>query len=420
MQDGKNTTNTTLADVMNLNWGGAGYASYEGRLEDTGSAGTSTAAPTTESVMDGIFSRQPEGSESAPADAQDAGQEGGEAVDEGTDADWQETSADGQADEEFQLPSEDEVDFTDDVYKRYAKKHNIDESLIENPSVRNLLKAQIQNDRYLAQQEQERDDFAQEEELLGEDEQEEEAPQPLVQGSPEWQAQRKAYFDTLDRMAAEVTSPDMAEAFGVALMKAWGIEKPTKADMARVAPLAQTYTKFGINLMATALPKLLPGLMNNAVPGLSKAMERLECADAWDNLRDSTPEFAEMPDFGTHEFRQMMNQVLNKHPYLEYAVFRDPRTGRPLDSSRNTLAKYKAVAQIAAGRQLNPRIVQQAVQTGKAIANRANQTRANGKLGGGQSKGAFQKPQPKSFMQEVREAYEKDTNPVVFSDGTRS
>lgn len=328
--------------------------------------------------------------------------------------------------EELKLPSEQERDYSDDVYARYAKRMNRTlEDVESDPALKRFIKSKIDTDIFAEQQKQERAKLVAELEQLKAkanafvaDEEGTEAD-GTTPTTPE--EQRTQYLQRLDKFADEVTDPEMAKQFALEYYKVWGIAEPSEEDMKRIGPLVKAYTKGVVNIMNTVAPRLLQSWMESTYPGVNENWERGTYQRAWEAVRAADERFKALPNYATDEFRSLMHKVAEIQPEFENMVFTDKR-GRPLSKFENAKAQYRLAALIAAGQnpQVKPEVVKAAIEKGKAQAQAAERKKELGKItGAGQSKGTFaEQKKGKGSGLGLVEAYE-NANPSYISDDKR-
>jgi hypothetical protein len=268
------------------------------------------------------------------------------------------------------LPSEQDKVFPDEVLQRYCQRYGLDENILANPQLRQLVTDKINTDIYLQQQQQ----FEQQPE-----------PEPVQEPTrTEPQLTREQYFQNLDRVIAERTDPEVAKSFHKDFLSVW--QRP---EAEQPMAFAQVASKYMLNLVQTFIPEMLKAhlgsQLDSAFPGFGKMYERSSHAMAWDSVRNSNPQFSNLPAYGTKEFSQKLLAAAERVP--EVAEMIDEAAGKPMNPQQTT-RWYTMLARIASGQNVNPELLRQAASTGAKNARRAEVRRSAGNLGSGQSNAA--------------------------------
>lgn len=355
-----------------------------------------TEAPTQAEVADSLIAdepqeqvaEQPETEQQFETEAQEqpVEQEQEEQVEE-TAEDW--------------LPGDQEKVFPDEVLARYATRYGLDEGRISDPLIRQLLVDKINADVFIRQQQE-----ASEQQQF---EEEPEAQQEPTQQQPA--VSREQYFSNLDRVIAERTDPQVAKEFHDGFMRVFGVPE---AEIAKVPPQqAQAFTahmsKYALNLVQTFIPDILQAQIgqqiNQAFPGFGEMHERSAYAMAWDGVRNSNPQFAALPAYGTKEFSRTLREAEAKFPEL-ISAFHDQAGKVPVAQAGRA---YALLAKIATGQNMDQNLLRQAAASGARNARRADVRRSAANLGSGQSKAASGQQRASSQFQ---------TNDDIFDDDT--
>lgn len=274
------------------------------------------------------------------------------------------------------LPSEQDKVFSDDVYAKYAERYQLTPQQASDPLIRQLLHDKINSDIFLRQQ--------QEQQPL--EELEAEVPQQQ-QVAEQKLPTFEEHLATLNQWSERYTDPKIAQAFGDQFMKAFGVNEPAKPETARA--LAQTMSTFGMNLIQTALPQVLPAMLDSVMPGFSGMYYQSARASSWDQVRNSSEQFASLPAYGSKEFVALCAQLDGEYPALtEMGQALERANGGQLHGPAADKF-YGTLAKLATRQQVDPQLLQQAAQAGARSARRGEVRRSAGNLGAGQSKGAI-------------------------------
>lgn len=314
-----------------------------------------------------------------------------------------ETEAQSDETAEDWLPDEQDKVFTDDTLNRYAQRYGFDEQSLTNPQIRQLLVDKLNSDIYIRQQQQwgEQNQYQEVEEAQ---------PEPTQQTQP---PTREQYFQHLDRVIQERTDPEVAKQFHAEFLKSFGVPDAEIARMpaSQAMQFTQTASKYMLNLMNTFMGDMLQAnlsqQLSQAFPGFGDMYERSSYAMAWDQVRNSNPQFNALPAYGTKEFSSTLREASRRIPGFDEMQFTDAQ-GRALPAMENAQRKYSMLAQIASGQNVDPALIQKAVATGQRQATRAAQRRAAGNLGSGQSTAASPGRQNSKFQTNT-DLFDSDT-----------
>lgn len=302
------------------------------------------------------------------------------------------------------LPTEQDKVFSDDTYARYAERYGLTPQQATDPQLRQLLHDKINSD-ILIRQQQEQEQFQQEEP------EQEAQPEPTQQPQP---LSREQYFQNLDQMIQRTTDPQVAKDFHADFLRAFGV---SEAEIAKMPPeqamrFTTTASKYMLNLMNTHIGSMLQGQLQPQLaqmfPGFDQMYERSSYAMAWDNVRNSNPQFSSLPAYGTKEFSQTLREAAARIPGFDDMQF-NGRDGKPLPPAENAVRKYTMLAQQASGQTVDPKLVQQAAAAGARNQRRADVRRAAGNLGSGQSTSAAGKTGSSSQFQTNTDLFDGPT-----------
>lgn len=355
-----------------------------------------TVAPEQDAIAESLLG-EPQESEAT----QDTGAEG---VAEGFEQPEQLEAEPEQTTEEVAddwLPTEQEKVFPDETLLRYAQRYNRDEQWLSDPLNRQLIVDKINADVFLRTQQEQ----AQYQEL--EQEFAPEQVEPTQTAQP--QISREQYFQNLDRVIAERTDPQVAKDFYQGFMRVFGVPEEQLSQATSQTHMAFTshMSKYALNLFQTFFgdmmgAQLQPGL-DKAFPGFGEMYERSSYAMAWDRVRNSNPQYAGLPAYGSKEFSKTLHEAEAKFPEMIAAL--QGQDGKiPVQQAGRA---YALLARIASGQVVDPKIIQQATQTGARNARRADVRRAAGNLGSGQSTAAT--PRQNSQFQSNSDLFDEDT-----------
>lgn len=298
------------------------------------------------------------------------------------------------------LPSDQDKVFPDEIYARYAERYGLSPEEAANPQLRQLLTDKINTDIFVRQQQQ-----------IAEQYQE---PEPEPQPEPtQQQLTREQYFANIDRQLAERTDPQVAKDFHAGFLRTFGVPE---AEIAKTSPqqamqFTQLMSKYALNLFNTFFPDMLqsqlPQHISTAYPGFGEMYERSSYAMAWDQVRNSNPQFANLPSYGSKEFSKTLREAAARIPGFDEMQFTDAQ-GKALPPQQNAMRKYSMLAQIASGQNVDPQLLQKAAAAGASNARRASVRRSAGNLGSGQSANATGRANSSKFQ----------TNQDIFGDDT--
>jgi hypothetical protein len=311
----------------------------------------------------------------------------------------QETGAQ-QGDEQestYQLPDEQSRVWSDEqllafAQNRYAKYAH----LLADPNTPDLAKEAMQQflhdklngDIYIQK-------LREQSEQGPDDEEEEESEDaPIVDADPT--RIQEHWNQAVTQFVDRVTDPKVAQTFTDNFTKAFDIKDPQQRAMA----VTKTLSGAAVNLMRDAVPELLfaPGrdgktlidrYLEQRYEGLSGMVKTQSYGQAWNELRQSDPKFANVPAYNTAEWNEAIAQVAEMVPGFENAVFTD-KSGKILSPYQNFVEKSRIAIKLMSGQAASPKLVadtKKAVETGKKVEREATRSRANANLGAGQSRG---------------------------------
>lgn len=303
------------------------------------------------------------------------------------------------------LPDEQQKVFPDDVLARYAKRYGRTlEQLQADPQLKQLIQDKINSD-ILIQQSRESSEV--EEPTPQETEEQEPAAAPPADPGEA----RKQYEQQIQQLIESTVDQKSVEQLGRDLLAGFGVDITSKdpevqALLQNAPKVGSTLVKGAVDLMATIMPHLAQNVLERSFPGFGQMYERSVYALAWDQVRnqkDGTGKqpYSSLPAYGTEQFSKVLREAAAQIPGFDEMVFTKSvrnAQGRvvqvPLAPHEQAQRKYAMLAKMASGQQVNPAVVQQAVETGKRIAQETQRSRQQGKaLGAGQSKNQIQPPE---------------------------
>lgn len=215
----------------------------------------------------------------------------------------------------------------------------------------------------------------------------EDASKDIAETTPKSPDEQYAEFDknlndfiAKGRNGQPLNDPRLVEEFGREWLASQGITKPEQiADLKKQGfdpvRMSNAYAKFGTNLVATVLPAILSNAIESLYPGFGELFNNASEGNSWEGLRGKES-YNQLPEFGTQGYRDAMAEVEKANPWFKDAQFK----------SRD--ARLEALASLSLGRRVDPKLMEQAVATGKTQATKAAGKLAVAKsLGAGKSKG---------------------------------
>lgn len=296
------------------------------------------------------------------------------------------------------LPTDQDKVFPDEVYARYAQRYQLTPEQAADPLLRQLLHDKINTDIFVRQQQQQAEQF------------EEPEPEQQQEPTPQQLPSYEQYFQQIDQQIQQRTDPRVAKDFHDGFLRVFGVPE---AEIAKATPQQQMaltthLSKFALNLFNTFAPDVLgsqlPNQLSQAFPGFDKMWERSSYAMAWDQVRNSNPQYEGLPVYGTKEFRQTLRDASSKFPEM-MAAFEGPDGKIPPAKAQQA---YALLARIATGQTVDPQLIQRAATAQAQNIRRAEVKRAAANLGSGQSKAASGRQNTSRFQ----------TNSDIFDDET--
>lgn len=357
-------------------------------------------APTQDAIAESLLGT---GEPEEQTQVEETGVEQQESVQDGEQAEQLETEQQTTEEEaDNWLPTEQEKVFPDDVLARYAQRYNLDEQSLANPQIRQLVIDKINSDIFLQQQ-------AEQEEQL-ESEQETESEQQAEPTREQQLPTREEYFAQIDRLVQQRTDPQVAKDFHAGFLKAFGVPDAeiAKAPPEQAMAFTNLMSKYALNLFNTfagdMLGAQLPNQISQQFPGFSEMYERSAYGMAWDQVRNSSPNFANLPAYGTKEFSRTLREAEAKFPEVIQAL--QGADGKiPVQQAPRA---YAILAKLATGQNVDPATLQKAAATAARRTRSAEVRRSAGQLGSGKS--------PAASGQRTQSRFQ--TNQDLFDDDT--
>lgn len=329
-------------------------------------------------------------------------QTGTEAVEQFEQVEGQETEQLTQEESpEDWLPSEQDKVFPDEVYQKYAQRYQFSPEQASDPLIRQLLHDKINSDLWIKQQQEQE----QQQEFQIEEPQQEPTQQQVQQP-----VTFEQHFANMNQWVQQNTDPRVANMFATEFMKAFGVNDPVKPEMAQA--LTSTFSTFGLNLIQTALPQMLGQMLDTVMPGMSSMYYSGNRAQSWDSVRNSSPDYANLPAYGSREFMELCARVDSEFPALtEMGIQMERANGGELHG-KAAQKFYSTLARVASNldkSRVDPEQLLNAARAGAASARRGQVRKDAGNLGAGQSKGLNNNRAVNSQFQ---------TNQDIFNDDT--
>lgn len=393
--------------------------SVETEATDKGNLESTSSAEVTETVE----------SEAVETPGKSATQAAEEFMEEGTEGkteeeqaeETSETETEGEsAEEELQvvLPKQQMKQYPKALMEHYAKRFGFTEADLGDPRLAHAVKSKIDADIYAEQLKAQippEETEAEEEEAV---EGQEAAPEEKLTPEAE-EAQFRAHLDTLDRAVNDprINNPKMVDAMAREYLSALGYKKADVDNLmqnGRGPRMIRALSKGALNLTWTVVPEIihqiLPKVMEDHFPGLGTRMyDRVVCGETWSELKETKAEYANLPEYGSKEFKAEMKKVIGREPDLESMVFVDRKTGQPLKRSQQIAARYRRAAALMLGQVAKPEAVEKAFEQGKKAGSK---TTAGNRLGAGKTTGKFAPKQDANVGDELVSAY-KDSHHTV-------
>lgn len=317
------------------------------------------------------------------------------------------------------LPTQQEKVFPPEVLEKYAPRYGYTaEELQGDPRLARLVQDKLNSDIYI----NELRTREQTQELA-----EETVQKPEPTRTPEQQQQQvtlEQHIANIRQAVQQRTDPKLAQDFFTGFNKVFGVEDAQIAATLKSNPnAAMEFTSlmstYALNLFNTFVPDLiwanLGPQIEQAFPQFGQMYERASYANTWDSIRNSAPQFSELPNYGTKEFasaaRQAAEEQFGSAEDFESAVFtKMGANGQrvPLSPAENTQKKYSLLANAMLGRKVDPAVIQRAVEAGKKQATRAVTKREAGNLGSGRSKQQISTPEKDDLFDTGLELYRQE------------
>jgi len=394
--------------------------------EDTASSTTvATEEPeTTEEV-----STEETAEETREQGAEETSEETSETSEEGDEtATEEEEQAQGY---DLMLPNQQLKNYPDELYQLAAKKFGVDPSLLENKSIKDLLKGKINADIEVRNLHDRLDTGAEDEEtVVDEPEETRAAPERTETITP--QRQLEATYNLL-RGGLDGNTPivtkDGAKLYSSALTDSYTQmqEALESGDAKKIedasVKLTETHAAFATTMFANVFPMLLPHMLQHLPSEVwdgivgGKLEQREEMKENHSTARTELakdPRYADLPEMikskAIYNFVRENPEVLEKR-------FVD-QNGRPIkDPVKLEMARYRYVVHQIRGQNYRPatELVKKGMDAGKRQANAMAEKKANGKLSTGRTRGnmgtSTDRYDPKNWAERMKRASEA-SNPL--------
>jgi hypothetical protein len=206
-----------------------------------------------------------------------------------------------------------------------------------------------------------------------------------IGNDPEREKTLNQHVEGVWNRAQETNSPVMVDLFTQGLAKTLGTS-PENLPVLRET--VEILSAAGYGLVETAIPRLLPQLMNEYMaqnfgpilehyaPGLGDSFREATASNIWGETLDSE-EFSGkgLPEFGTPEFQEAAKSVHEKNPWLNDFDPKGP-DGRPLPALQALRIRAAVTARLLVGEKVDSKkqaqLVADAMAKGKQSAESAN------------------------------------------------
>lgn len=205
----------------------------------------------------------------------------------------------------------------------------------------------------------------------------------------------------------EFNHPQMHAEFTGALANLLGGEPPT-TETERVDLIDKTVRMFEFgaqSLMESVVPHLVHNhlqqqfapfmahyfshILEAHLPGVTQSFHTDTAARTWNQIREESDQFADLPDFESKEFVELRDKIRAANPWIDNW---DPDPKMP--ALQALKAKAQLFARLALGERVDPKRIQSqlmdALQTGKRSAEKSNRRVSAGRmLGRGKTTGTM-------------------------------
>ena len=241
------------------------------------------------------------------------------------------------------LPLEQGEEYPDELYAIAARKWKIDPKLLEDESVRGLIRDKINSDIEIKRQ------------RLEGQAREEREPGKTAEEPPPAETPGRTLTQTFEEAGSFVEpmlTSDGAAIYAAKMGEAWQQhqEAVESGDPKALEKAQRNVTKVEMQLLAmglqTMLPAMIPGLLDNYVAG--RQAEADESTRVYSKARElvvQDPAFAEVNElYDKGEFRKLLEELPD---LLEMRFTKD---GKPLPPLENAVAQYKYAVRLIRGR----------------------------------------------------------------------
>lgn len=262
-----------------------------------------------------------------------------------------------------------------DLVDEFQDRFQLTQEQLDDPQRKSLFKAVLDKEQYIK-------------ELQGKnlDESEKAGEETVATQTQSPDEQFTQYSKSLDEFVSKgrngqpLSDPRMQAAFENDFALAFGIKTPEALEEQKKAGfdparIANAFSKYGVSLIATVLPMLLENAVETRYQGFGKLFDSATEGNSWEGLRGNES-YSQLPEYGSQAYRDAMSEVEKANPWFKDAQFKSHD------------ARLQALASLSLGRRVDPKLMEQAVATGKKQAdNKTRQVTAAKSLGAGKSKG---------------------------------
>ncbi len=187
--------------------------------------------------------------------------------------------------------------------------------------------------------------------------------------------------------AQQLNHPQATDIFVRTL--AGALETPPES-MDRLRQVVGTLQWGAQSIIESAVPALVHSYMQanfgnvleNHLPGFHQGFTDDMLSRTWDAVRGN-----DLPAFGTPEFKELAEEIHEKHPFLNDIDFKDSK-GKSLPIRDALRAKAELTARLCRGERVTPQAIADAVARGRADATKSNRrVSVSRSLGGGRTTG---------------------------------
>jgi hypothetical protein len=330
---------------------------------------------------------------------------------------------------DIMLPNQQLKTYPDELYQLAAKKFGVDPSLLEQSSIKSLLKGKIDSDidnRNL----RDRIDTGADDDAIVDEEEAAPAAARTEEVTPERQLEATYNFlrGGIDGQTPIITKEgakrysEASIAAYTELSEALESNDPKKIEAAQIK-YTESQAAFATVMFANVLPALLPHMIQNLPPQLwdgivgGKLEEREEMKETHRTARDELmkdPRYADLK--GLIADKSIYNFV-KENPELLEKQFVDAEGRKITDPVKLNMARYRYVVHQIRGQNYRPatELVKKGMDAGKRQAAEIAEKKANGRLASGRTRGSIGTSQdrydPKNWAERMKRSSEA-ANPL--------